>query len=305
MKRFLSLLLLLLLASAGDAGPINLNGARLLGYQFPSASSQALLLPSNVSGSDQGAPFVAIQFEDPQANGLPIWGPADAGVTYIWRYKPAQQTGYYALFWWSNNGSFLWDGGSQDTYIGSHPYPQNQSNTGTTHYWEIAQDGGDMTTTRSGSPKAVVKDAWYTQALRVFVNGDGSKTAIFYTALPSTANADVIEVTMSSGYGETDPPDPALTIGDSPWFGSFQHERASGALSHFEIFAAALSEVNMLAEANALTSGSGLATAPGIASIWWRKQGFDSVDDLADDSGSGRTFVWADPSNKGTLVSAQ
>jgi len=35
--------------------------------------------------------FVAFQFIDPQDNGLPIWGPSDQGVTYIWEYKPEQQ----------------------------------------------------------------------------------------------------------------------------------------------------------------------------------------------------------------------
>ena len=78
--------------------------------------------------------------------------------------------------------------------------------TGTTNDWEIAADyGRDIPTTRAGSPKLVVKDQWYTQALRVTRNANGSKTLVFYNGLPSLANADVIEATVPAAYGEINP----------------------------------------------------------------------------------------------------
>lgn len=264
----------------------------------------SLSFPSNVTGSDTSAPFVAIQFADPQADGLPIWGTGSGasrlGVTYIWRYRPRQQTGYYVNFWWSNNGSFLWDGGSSNTYYGAHPYPQSATNAGTTHWWELAgtSGGADYTTTLASTTKTVVQDVWYTQALRVIVNGDGTKTVRFYIDLPSTANGDIIQNIATSTWGETDPPDPAITFGDSPWYASFQHERMSGEFDSVKIIAKGLSEADMLSEA---ADFSQLVTSDGSTYIWWGKNGFDSVDDLTCDFGTGRTFVWADTGNKATL----
>lgn len=269
------------------------------GTSGPSSAVYGLLFPSNVSGSDQSAPYVALKFANPHSNGLPIWGPSGAGVTYIWEYTPVQQTGYYVTFWWSNDGSFLWDGGNSNTYVGAHPYPQSGSNSGTTHWWEIAgmESGADWTDTLAGTKKTVVKDVKYTQALRITVNGDGSKTARFYTSLPSVANADVIVGTATSGWGESNPPSPCLTFGDSPWYASFQHERMSGLLGRVKIIAKSLSESDLLAEAADM---SGLKTADGLANIWWGKTTFDSVDDLTCDYGTGRSFAWADASNKAT-----
>ena len=80
-----------------------------------------LNFPSN--GDSPSTAFVAFQFLNPQNQGLPIWGPNGAGVTYIWKYKPRQQLGYYVTLWWSENGNFLWDNGSSNTYYGAHPYP--------------------------------------------------------------------------------------------------------------------------------------------------------------------------------------
>ena len=265
----------------------------------------ALRFPSN--GDTPSNAFVALQFLNPHSNGLPIWGPGSGasrlGVTYIWRIKTRQQTGYYVTFWWSNDGSFLWDGGSSNTYVGAHPYPQSGDNTGTTHWWEIAgmASGADNLNTLSGSPKTVVHDTWYTQALRITVNGDGSKTARFYTALSSVANGDVISASAASGWGETNPPSPALTFGDSPWYASFQHERMSADLAWMKIFAADLGETDMLTEA---ADGSAIKTSAGASNVWYHKRGFATVDDLTCDAGTGRAFSWADASNKATLVAA-
>lgn len=254
--------------------------------------------PSNVSGSDQAAPFVAMQYLNPHNNGLPIWGTgsgaARTGATYIWKYKPRQQTGYYVTMWWSNNGSFLWDGGGSDTYYGAHPYPQSSNNTGTTHWWELAgtDSGADYTSTLAATTKTVVQDVWYTQALRVIVNGDGTKTVRFYIDLPSTANGDIIQNIATSTWGETDPPDPAITFGDSPWYGSFQHERLSGVLRGLKIFSRGLSEAEMLTEAASDTISA--------ANIWYANPN-PTPDDITDKSGQGHNFSWADGANKATL----
>lgn len=276
-------------------------------YADAASPVYALRFPSNVSGSDQSAPYVALKFLNPHSNGLPIWGPGSGasrlGVTYMWRIKTRQQTGYYVTFWWSNDGSFLWDSGSSNTYVGAHPYPQSGTNSGTTHWWEIAGmgSGADWTDTLAGTKKTVVHDTWYTQALRITVNGDGSKTARFYTSLPSVANADVLSGSAAAGWGESNPPSPALTFGDSPWYASFQHERMSADLAWMKIFAADLGETDMLTEA---TDGSAIKTSAGASAVWYHKRGFKTVDDLTCDAGTGRAFSWADASNKATLVAA-
>lgn len=281
-----------------DAGALTLAGQSLTAEI--AEPLYALDFPSN--GDSPSDAFVALQFANPHSNGLPIWGPSDAGVTYIWRYRPVQQTGYYVTFWWSNNGSFLWDGGGSNSYYGCHPYPTTGNSSGTSHYWELAgmASGNDSVNTLSGSPLTVVKDEWYTQALRITVNGDGTKTGRFYIDLPSTANGNIIQTTATSGWGETNPPSPAVTFGDSPWYASFGHERMSGQLGQVKIFSSVLSEADMLDEAADMSQ---LVTAAGEAAIWWGKAGFADVDDLTCDYGTARSFAWAN-SNKAALGDA-
>jgi hypothetical protein len=250
--------------------------------------------PSNGNGSNA---FVAFQFLNPQDKGLPIWGPNGAGATYLWRVKLRQQTGYYVTMWWSNNGSFLWDSGSPNSYYGGHPYPQVANSTGTTHWWEVATDGGgDFTVTRAGNKKAVVKDTWFTQALRVTPNANGTKTIVFYTALPSTAAQDMIEWTVSAGYGTKNPPNPALTFGDSPWWASYQHERLSGILRGIKIFNKSLSESDLLSE----SASDALVTSDGISNVWYMNIN-PTPSDISDKSGRGNHPAWADPANKASL----
>lgn len=282
------------------------SGALRVVGQAPSIPLYALEFPSN--GDSPSDAFVALQFLNPHSNGLPIWGPGNAGTTWIWRYKPVQQDGYYVTFWWSNNGVFLWDGGNPNTYYGAHPYPQPPAGSSTDHVWEIATSyGGDAILTRTDATKAVVKGQWYTQALRVTKHGDSTKTLLFYTSLPSTADGDIVDTThnpslsLDAGYGETNPPSPAVTFGDSPWYGSYGHERMSGSLGQVKIFASVLSESDMLAEAAAMNQ---LVTSAGQSAIWWGKRGFANVDDLVCDYGTGRSFGWADTDNKATLGDA-
>jgi hypothetical protein len=248
-----------------------------------SSTSTGLDFPSN--GQAPANAFVAFQFLNPQSNGLPIWGPGGQGVTYIWKYRPRQQTGYYATMWWSHNGNF-----DPSAFYGAHPYPRTDSGSYVDHNWEIAGMGGpyDFTNTLSGSPKLVVKDVWYTQALRVIRNPDGSKTARFYINLPSTASSEIIQASAGSWWGDTTPPSPALTFGDSPWYAQYGHERLSGVLRHVKIFNKALSESDLLAEANS----DSLVTTEGQANVWYMNIN-PTPSDISDKSGRGHNPVWA------------
>ena len=219
-------------------------------------------------------------------------------MTYIWKVKPRQQSGYYVTFWWSNNGTFEWNAGKPDSYYGAHPYPRGGGTSTTVHDWEIGglDYGADFIATTAGTSKQVVKDRWYTQALRITVNGDGTKTARFYIDLPSTAPGDVIQVTSPAYFGKTNPPRPALTFGDSPWYANYQHERLSGVLRGIKIFNKVLSEADTLSEALA----DSLVTEQGKANVWYMNIN-PTPTDISDKSGAGHHPVWADPANRATL----
>lgn len=251
-----------------------------------------LRFPSNGDGPVSNP--VIIRFSTPQSNGLPIWGPSNAGVTYIWQAKYRQHTGYYVCFWYGPYSSFFWDGGNPNTYYGCHPYPASGGGAGTVHNWEIAVDGGDTQNTLTGSPKEVTKGLWYTQALRVTYNGDNTKTLRFYMNLPSLADEWIIEHTAGTGYGNTYAGDQALYFGDSGW--SVGNERLSGTLGRVKIFDTVLSEADTLSEAADMTQ----LTSGNDANIWWGKTSFDTVDDLTCDYGTGRAFSWVG-ADKATL----
>jgi hypothetical protein len=278
--------------------------------RFPARVSapirQALQFPSNNDlpdlGADRTGPFVVLQFNDPQDNGLPIWGTSNGGVSVVWKVKPLATTGYVAWFWWSRG-----DGGfsAGDGYWGMHPYPQNSANTGTSHWWEVSTDGGDWidasgNNAGAGTPTAVTVGTVYTQGMTVTRANANSKTFKYYHNLPNVDSANYIQKTVTTAsFGETNPTTPKITLGDSPWYATFQHERGAHVLDAIKIFTPALSEADLLEEAADFTR---VVTAAGQAAIWWGKNGFRSVDDLTCEFGTGRTFAWADASNKGTLV---
>ncbi len=242
-----------------------------------------LQFPSN--GDDPSNKHIAIQFLNPQNDGLPIWGADHGGTTWVWEYYPFQQTGYYVTFFWADNGD-NW----HEAYYGCHPFPIPPSaGSGTSHYWELAgmANGRDNTNTRDGGPLVVVKERWYKQALRIHVNPDGSKQAVFYIDLPDTSNKFVIDVTSDAGWGETNPPNPVVVFGSAPWANS---ERLSGILGRIKIFNKEISGPDILEEAANMNI---LTTAAGQNNIWWGITSFDNVDDLGSDYGTGRTFEWA------------
>lgn len=267
-------------------------------FEFAPKSALAdtgLDFPSN--GDSPANAFVAFQFLNPQNDGLPMWGPNDAGVTYIWKYRPRQQDGYYVTMWYSRADGFFNEGSPvYDAYYGGHPYPYppRGGSDNPNHVWELAgmEDGRDTLGTggsdNDATSKNLVTDVWYTQALRITVNSNGTKTARFYIDLPSTASQDYIEYTSTSDYGDRTPRSPAITFGDSPWYPQHQHERMSGVIRHIKIIAKSLSDADILAEAGA----ENLVTADGQNNIWYMNIN-PTPDDISDKSGSGHNPAWA------------
>lgn len=265
----------------------------------PSAVEErfSLSFPSNVSGADQAAPYVALEYARPDQNGLPFSGPGNAGVTYMWRVKTRQQTGYYVTLWWSNTPTFQ----NANQYVGGHLYPKSANNSGTTHRYEIAApDGGDYFDTRTGSGNSPDAEhgVWLTQALRVVRESNGSKTYTFFRKIGSGSDNDILERNSGTGgdIAETPPTTPRLTIGDSPWYADYQHERLSGEFGQLIIVADALSDAEIAAQAADMDS----LTAAASSAIWYFKPGWRTVDDLTCEAGTGRALSWAS-ATKATL----
>lgn len=264
----------------------------------PAQQLNGISFPSN--GDAPLSAYVAIKFPNPHLNSLPIWGPSNQGVTVIREVNPRQQTDsslspgtrYVAQFWYSAG-----DGQFTGGYWGMHPYPQGG---GGTAHWEIACENQDFVTTRAGNTIVPQYGQWHLQGMRVKRNNTGypSKVLTFYPNLPNVTDSWVIERETSDVFGATEPPSPTLTIGDSPWYAAFQHERASCIHGRIKIFAKHLTESDMLAES---ANMSQIVTSEGQANIWWGKNNFATIDDLTCDYGTGRVWQWA-TSNKGTLV---
>jgi hypothetical protein len=260
----------------------------------------ALKFPQNISGPDTTAPYAVIEFADPHLNGLPIWGAGGGGITVVRRLQitsPSQQ-GYYVGHWWSQaNGVFDPASG----YWGMHPYPQTATNLGTTHWWEISEAGRDVIDFLGNGPGvpgnaiSVVYGTTFDQILMVSRAGPSDKTLTFYPDATNTASPNFVSINeTSANYGETVPPTPKFTVGDSPWFAGAQHERFGGTLDAIKIFTPILT----LAQAQQERDFSQVFNT----GIWWGKNGFNSVDDLVDSYGTGRTFVRNDASNLLTTV---
>lgn len=265
----------------------------------------AIKFPSN--GDIPTDSIFAFKYDNPERNGLPIWGANKQGTSFIWEYYPIQQKGYYVTFWWANNGSFVWQNGKSNSYYGCHPYPVGGPPGGQTlaHNWEIAglETGKDNVKTLTGNPFLVEKGRWFTQAFRVVVNEDGSKTGRFYIDLPDTSENKIIEYTAKKDWGEDLPPSPAVIFGDAPWGGDYYGtERLSGLLGRVKIFNKSLSIKDLKSEAMDM---SRLVTMDGKNKIWWGKTFFKSIEDLQCDYGTARTFNWMSDRHKGKLVKVQ
>ncbi|MDH3279917.1 MAG: hypothetical protein OEQ18_02165, partial [Gammaproteobacteria bacterium] len=240
-----------------------------------------LIFPSNPDVTD--GETVRFKFTDPHLNGLPIYGASGAGVTYIWRYKPAQQTGYYTTFFWANDdgvgliSTFIWDGGGAGTYYGAHPYPQGGAG-GTVHDWEISVEANDFVN------GLVVKDTWYTQAFRAWGDINANKDHEFYWDLPNVDAGHKVTRQSPTSWANTNPPSPALTFGDAPWMPG--KEMLSGILRGLQIYSVLLSEADILLEA-----ANPLSTVAGAAGIWYLNLN-PTPTDISDKSGQGHHPAW-------------
>ena len=223
--------------------------------------------------SNSGVAGNSVRFKFTGAALLPIFD-----ATYIWRIRPRQQNGYYTTFFWGNDGTFLWDSGSPNTYYGAHPYPDTPP-SGSTHKWEISVGGGDFV-----SAEAVVKDVWYQQVLRVWADGSG-KHHEFYWDWPDTGR--LITRTESTGWANTNPPSPALTFGDAPW--NPGNESLSGVLRGLQLYNSLLN----------LTQIANEVSAPGGITPWYLNLD-PTPTDINDKSGSGHHPTWHN-SNRPTL----
>lgn len=255
-----SVLVTTLLAGCGGGGGSDSGGGG--GAASGSGSGNGL----DFLGSAATAGTVRFQFASP----LAIY-PA----TYVWRLYPRQQNGYYTTFFWGNNGSFLWNQGSADSYYGAHPYPQPPPG-GSSHKWEIAVGGGDIL-----SAENVVYDTWYTQVFRAWSDGAG-KHHEFYWNWPDTSK--VVRRTEPATYGNANPPAPVLVFGDAPWNPS--NEILNGILTGIRVYSSLLSLADITAEVN-----SPLSSSAGAASIWYLNMN-PTPQDISDKSGKGNNPAW-------------
>ncbi len=271
----------------------------LVALSFNAYSATGLDFPSN--GDAPADAFVAFQWSDPQNKGLPIWGPGNAGVTYIWKYRPRQQNGYYVTMWYSRGDGYFNQGTpAYDAYYGGHPYPYPPRGgpSNPNHVWELAgmNDGADWLGTgggaepdNGGNAHSLATDRWYTQALRITYNANGTKTARFFIDLsaPNTPS-NWIEHTSDASYGTSQPRQAKITFGDSPWYPQYGHERMSGVIRHIKIFDKSLSQADIVAEADS----ESLATTDGQNHVWYMNIN-PTPSDITDKSGRSHNPTWA------------
>jgi hypothetical protein len=197
------------------------------------------------------------------SNPFPIYD-----ATYIFKVYPRKKVGtpypngYYTTFFWGNNGNFYWDGGSQNTYYGAHPYPTPAPNG--PGQWEISVDSGDYVT---GSE--VAWNRWYTQAFRAWRESASVTHHEFYWDLPDTSKVIRTTVTNSS-WATRNPPAPAIVMGQAPdwngnsWGGYAGWEEFNGVIRGIQIYSGLLSVSDILSEINTPKS-----TSAGNSLMWY------------------------------------
>ena len=199
-------------------------------------------------------------------------------ATYIWRYNPRQQAGYYCNFYYGPSTG--WDAGK---YYGAPPYPDGSGDKSlsTTHHWSLGSSGHDYTNDANGNNTQLAYGAWKIQALRVTNLGNAGKLHEFFWDLPDTTK--VIRTLLPSNYGAT-PTSPALNVGDAPW--SLRSERLSGILRGIQLYSSNLSGADIVNEIN-----SPLSTSSGSSAIWYLNLN-PTPDDIQDKSGRNHHPAW-------------
>ncbi len=171
-------------------------------------------------------------------------------------------TGYYTTFFWGNDGSFIWDGGSAATYYGAHPYPIPAPNG--PGQWEISVYSNDYTT---GSE--VQWDRWYTQAFRAWRESPSITHHEFYWDWPDTSKV-ITKTIVDANWAKVNPPTPAIVVGQAPnlngvsWGGYPGWEEFNGIIRGIQIYSGLLSVADIQAEIAAPMS-----TAAGRNFIWY------------------------------------
>lgn len=217
------------------------------------------------------------------------------GFTITWQLIPIRQAGYYTTFFYAaSEGTDFYDLRDVNGYVGAHPYPHSAFGDASgddfrLHKWEISVDGVDVTT------DLVDYGITHTQAFRcAVVDPSGASDLTFHTSIGAGLGA-AVSYRHPGAYADAPAhAHKAIVFGDAPWWRDHQHERLSGFLRRIKIFRGALSDADLLAEANADT----LVTDAGRTQIWWSKISPTSPDDLLSDSvdaaGVRRAAQWID-----------
>jgi hypothetical protein len=215
-----------------------------------------------------------LYWANPHTNGLPIYD-----ATYIFKVFPRKKdpgtcypsggncsNRYWTTFFWGNNGTFTWDGGSANTYYGAHPYPVPPPNG--TQMWEISVHAGDRTTGTE-----VQWNRWYTQAFVAWRVSSSQTEHRFYYDLPDTSKLLTVTVVGDPGWADQTPPVPAVVMGQAPalvpgsiqsWGGYPGWEEFSGVIRGIQIYNNDLTIADIQAEVVSPKS-----TTAGAASIWY------------------------------------
>jgi len=191
-------------------------------------------------------------------------------ATYVFRVYPRKKpvppnpNGYYTTFFWGNDGTFTWgSGGTANTYYGAHPYPIPAPNG--PGQWEISVYSNDYVTGTE-----VTWGRWYTQAFRAWRESATVTHHEFYWDLPDTTKV-ITQTIDDSRWAATNPPTPAIVIGQAPdngngvsWGGYEGWEEFNGIIRGIQMYSGLLSVADLQAEIQ-----SPLSTTNGRAKIWY------------------------------------
>lgn len=222
--------------------------------------------------------------------------------TAIWRYKPSEQTSYYATTWHSHTDG-TWDGGPYE--YGTHFYPTDgRVNTDGTavaldnnlHCWEIA-DGNDVIKTPPASGDVTPFSAWDTWLLQarkcVQVGSDYVHT--FWPDVENNPSHSIVWTRPTSDYPS--PPTQYFYFGASKWTvtGTTNAETPNGVMRFFMLFDEGLS----LAEVQTFGARTtNLTTAIDSRCVYSNIS--PTPTDVSDKSGAGNSPSWAN-ANRPTL----
>jgi hypothetical protein len=245
-------------------------------------AATGLIFPSN--GTPGDANSTRFKFTSPLS-----WYPA----TYIWKYYPIQQDGYYTTFFHGqDDGAFSGAG-----YYGTHPYP-NTPPSGSTHKWEVSAEGEDYVTDDNANDTTVVKGQWYDQMTVVRLVNTDELEIKFYWDMATSLNR-VITFTTVGNYASNPTASPVLTFGDASW--NPNSECMSGRFRGLQIYSATKTGAQGQT-LQALTSNAAVVAHSDASSLWYVNLN-PTPSDISDKSGNGNNPSWQN-SNRPSLWTA-